>query len=106
METELLQILSKQDIENSLFYARAKGYDHTELIGVLNSLSLEGYIITANFKLEELTLTEEGKNYLKDGSPEAQVFNHIKSSKLTQDQLSQLLPKTAKIGFAQAMKNK
>ena len=102
----MLQILSKQDIENSLFYARAKGYDHTELIGVLNSLSLEGYIITANFKLEELTLTEEGKNYLKDGSPEAQVFNHIKSSKLTQDQLSQLLPKTAKIGFAQAMKNK
>ena len=107
MEAELLRDLANQDIENSLLYARSKNFDHTELIGILTSLGLEGYVETQNLKMEETVLTKEGLDYLEKGSPEAQVFNHIKSSeKLTQEKLNSDLGALGKIGFAQAMKNK
>ena len=106
MEAELLKELSIHDIDNSLLYARSKGFDHTELIGVINRLSLSGYITTNNFKIEELVLTAEGKNYKESGSPEAQVFYHVKNAALSQAQIMIDLGDIGKIGFPQAMKNK
>ncbi|OMJ71033.1 hypothetical protein SteCoe_30854 [Stentor coeruleus] len=107
MEAELLKDLAQKDIENSLLYARGKGWDHTELVGLLTSLGLEGYLQTENFKMEELVLTPEGTTYLELGSPEAQVVKFLTSSgKVTQDVLMSNLGNIGKIGFAQAMKNK
>ena len=106
METQLLQDLADRDIENSLQYARDKGLDHTELIGLFNSLSLDGYLVTAHFKQEEPELTSEGTSYLALGSPEAQVFHLVQQSSLSQDQILAALGAIGKIGFAQAMKNK
>lgn len=107
MESDLLKDLAKNDIENSLLYARSKNIDHTQLIGLLTSLSLEGYLITENLKMEEITLTQEGQDYLQKGSPEAQVFNLVKArGKISQADLNNELGQLSKIGFSQAMKNK
>jgi phenylalanyl-tRNA synthetase alpha chain len=107
MEKGVLEELNGNDILNSLAYARSKGFDHTELIGVINSLALDKYVVvTANLKQEELVLTDEGKSYRKHGSPEAQVYHLVKSSPLTQEQILSQLGGIGKIGFAQAMKNK
>lgn len=107
MESDLLKDLAQHDIENSLLYARSKNIDHTELIGLLTSLSLEGYLTTENQKMEEIVLTPEGQDYLQKGSPEAQVFNFVKEKeKISQTDLNNTLGPISKIGFSQAMKNK
>lgn len=106
MEAELLQFLAEHEIDNSLTYAHGRGIDHTEFIGVLNSLALDNYIVTANFKQESIVLTKEGTDYLEKGSPEAQVYYHVKKNPTSQNQINLDLGDIGKIGFAQAMKNK
>jgi phenylalanyl-tRNA synthetase alpha chain len=107
MEADLLKALSHGDIESSLIFARDRGFDHTELIGVITSLSLEGYVLAENRKIEELVLTKEGQTYMAEGAPESQVVSFVKTrGKVSQETILSELGQVGKIGFAQAMKNK
>ena len=107
MEEAVLGELESGLIENSLEFAKAKGFDHSELVGVINSLGADEFVVTETMKKQERVLTEEGEAYLNQGSPEAQVFYLVKEAgPLAQQEIVSRLPQVGKIGFAKCMQNK
>mmetsp|Transcript_21576 Transcript_21576/g.50316 ORF Transcript_21576/g.50316 Transcript_21576/m.50316 type:complete len:497 (-) Transcript_21576:103-1593(-) len=104
----LLKLIDKEGgIKDTRTLASANGWEHDKLVGVVKSLQAEGLVDTEALKGEGWKLTEEGEQYSKAGSPEAQVFNHIKSTgKGSKDAINEALGKAGQVGVSVAMKNK
>jgi phenylalanyl-tRNA synthetase alpha chain len=107
MEDTLLQVLAAGDIDSSKEFAFLNGYDHNELVGAIKSLEMDEYLLPTPFELKQLVLTDEGRDYAANGSPEARVYYYVKNSgSTTQDEITAQLGDVAKIGFGHSMKLK
>jgi len=104
---DVVQILqADNEIADSVQLADARGWDHLKLVGVLKSLEADGRTTSKATKREGWKLTTEGEEYSKNGSPEVQVFNFIKSKgTVTKDALDAALADIGKIGVGVAIKN-
>lgn len=94
-------------IDNSIEFARASGVDHGVLVGVIQSLAVDGFVVTRVAEHISWQLTDEARGFLQDGSPEARVFRAVPADGIPRPDLQAAVGKAvAGIGFAQAMKQK
>jgi len=63
------------EIENSETLEAEFGVSHDRLESILKGLVKENYIDLKPIKKQEIKLTEEGEDCLKNGTPEYQIFN-------------------------------
>ena len=57
--------------------AHAPPLEHAALVGAMKSLEAEGYVLARPISVESWQLTAEAEGYLRDGSPEAQLFARV-----------------------------
>eukprot|EP00760_Papus_ankaliazontas_P031848 PhM_4_TR5498/c0_g1_i1/m.5773/K01889/FARSA, pheS; phenylalanyl-tRNA synthetase alpha chain len=69
----------KGTISNSIAYAAEKGIDHQDVIGAVKSLECDNYVSSTVASKTEWILTSEGKAVAANGSPEYNVYMHLKS---------------------------
>jgi phenylalanyl-tRNA synthetase alpha chain len=95
-------------IEDSTVLAAELGWDHAStFVGVLKSLQNDDQVQSTPMKREGWKLTEEGELYSTKGSPEAQVFELVKSKgSLSPADLVSGLGDIGKVGQGAAIKNK
>lgn len=97
-----------REIKDSTVLAAERGWNHERLIGVLKSLEAESQVTSVPMKSEGWKLTAEGEEVSRNGSPEVQVFNFVKSKgTATADDIDTAMGSDkSKIGLGAAMKNK
>eukprot|EP00933_Yihiella_yeosuensis_P008530 TRINITY_DN11402_c2_g1_i1.p1 TRINITY_DN11402_c2_g1~~TRINITY_DN11402_c2_g1_i1.p1 ORF type:complete len:513 (-),score=115.46 TRINITY_DN11402_c2_g1_i1:108-1646(-) len=98
---------AKKSFDDSEVFASEQGWDHEKLVGILKSFQAEEQITAQPMKREGWKLTEEGTKYEKEGTPEVQVFNLVKSKgSIANADIDAALGPLGKIGMGTAMKNK
>ncbi|CAN1817841.1 Phenylalanine--tRNA ligase alpha subunit, cytoplasmic [Linum perenne] len=108
-EVAILSYLETHDeISDSGQFASERGIDHSEIVNVIKSLHGFLYVVAEEIKKETWVLTDEGKKYAAEGSPEVQLFLAVPSEgSISKDELQKKLdPAIFKIGCSQAGKNK
>lgn len=71
LEKKVLAYVNEHNqIENTEIYQTQENLVKEELEAVLKSLSAEEYIKLQVIERKEIELTDEGKSYAQDGSPE------------------------------------
>ena len=112
IESLLLQALSSSDsasIEDTYPWATEQNMDHLKVIGVIKSLSADGYVVTTDLSKAFWELTDQGLQVLQGGSQEYQVLKAIieKGGTLPMGDLASTVGKDiAKVGMANCMKEK
>ncbi|CAD2084466.1 phenylalanine--tRNA ligase alpha subunit, putative [Plasmodium vinckei brucechwatti] len=92
---------------NSINLSNKYGIDHNKVIGMIKKLETLYYIINIVKSFNIYDLTEEGKEYLKHGSPEFVVLKYIyEKKKCTMDELKKLYGKKGEIGLNINLKEK
>ncbi|XVE66970.1 hypothetical protein DITRI_Ditri08aG0122400 [Diplodiscus trichospermus] len=103
-------LASHEEIPDSGQFASQHGLQHTDVVNVIKSLHGFRYIDAQDTKRESWVLTDEGKKYAAEGSPEVQLFLAIPpEGSIAKDELQaskKLDPSVFKIGCSQAGKNK
>ena len=78
MEGEILSELhAKNLIEDSYEFAHGRGVEHTALVGHLKSLAMDEYVVLSQLERKQWVLTNEGQEYLQQGTPEYRLFKLI-----------------------------
>ncbi|KAJ4851445.1 hypothetical protein Tsubulata_031893, partial [Turnera subulata] len=97
-----------ESIDNSRDFAQERGIDHNDIVSVVTSLKGFQFIEAEDIKEETWILTEEGKKYAAEGSPEMQLLLALPAEgSISKDELQKKLdPAVFKIGCSQAGKNK
>ncbi|KAF2305909.1 hypothetical protein GH714_008827 [Hevea brasiliensis] len=97
-----------EEISDSGEFAAERGIDHAEIVNVIKSLHGFRFVDTQDIKRETWVLTEEGKKYAAEGSPEVQLFLAVPAEgSISKDELQKKLDSGIfKIGCSQAGKNK
>ncbi|CAH2061576.1 unnamed protein product [Thlaspi arvense] len=97
-----------EEITDSGQFSSEHNLDHDEVVNVIKSLHGFRYIEAQDIKRESWLLTDEGKKYAAEGSPEVQVFLAVPAEgSLSKDELEKkLAPSVFKIGWSQVGKNK
>ncbi|KAH8741412.1 phenylalanyl-trna synthetase-like protein [Cryptosporidium ryanae] len=114
MEVEQEKILRKLEYSrysiSSLELSEELGCDHERVIGLIKSLESRNKIKTEFVSDNIVTLTEEGKNYFLNGTPEFRLISLIighEEHKIKQDKLiSELGNRTFKIGSSKCLQKK
>jgi len=74
----VLQRIQNGDVGSTLSLAGEYGMDHEDFLGVIRSLSAEQYVTFEKAKEQTVySLSEEGEDYAKNGSPEARLWKAI-----------------------------
>lgn len=108
-EEAILGYLEKNEqISDSGNFAAERGFDHNDVVNVIKSLHGFRYIDAQDIKRETWVLTDEGKKYAAEGSPEVQLFLAVPAEgSISKDELQKKLDSAVfKIGCSQAGKNK
>ncbi|OMP05206.1 Phenylalanyl-tRNA synthetase [Corchorus capsularis] len=108
-EDAILGYLATHDeISDSGIFASQHGLQHNDVVNVIKSLHGFRYIDAEDIKRESWVLTDEGKKYAAEGSPEVQLFLAVPpEGSISKDELQKKLdPSVFKIGCSQAGKNK
>ncbi|KAL1208145.1 Phenylalanine--tRNA ligase alpha subunit, cytoplasmic [Cardamine amara subsp. amara] len=108
-EEAILKFLqNNEEIADSGQFSAEQNLDHNEVINVIKSLHAFLYIDAKDIKRESWVLTDEGKKYAAEGSPEVQLFLAVPvEGSISKDELQKkLAPSVFKIGCSQAGKNK
>ncbi|EOA16530.1 hypothetical protein CARUB_v10004690mg [Capsella rubella] len=108
-EEAILRFLqNNEQITDSGHFAAEFNLDHNEVVNVIKSLHGFRYIDVQDLKKETWVLTDEGKKYAAEGSPEVQLFLAVpEEGSISKDELQKkLAPSVFKIGCSQAGKNK
>lgn len=87
----ILGELKTHDIEDTLDYAEKLEVTHNALYADLNSLFLDGYILLEHKQRVVSELTDEGKQILKEGSPEFSLYKNIPAEGINKDELQKQL---------------
>ncbi|CAI0454972.1 unnamed protein product [Linum tenue] len=97
-----------EEIADSGNFAAECGIDHAEIVNAIKSLHGFLYVESQDIKKETWVLTDEGKRYAAEGSPEAQLFLAVPAEgSIAKDELQKKFdPAIFKIGCSQAGKNK
>eukprot|EP01025_Chloroclados_australasicus_P025698 TRINITY_DN2563_c0_g1_i14.p1 TRINITY_DN2563_c0_g1~~TRINITY_DN2563_c0_g1_i14.p1 ORF type:complete len:538 (+),score=63.98 TRINITY_DN2563_c0_g1_i14:117-1616(+) len=108
VESQVLRYLDQHgEVSDSWELANNLGIDHLVLVGTIKSLSSFEMILVQDIDHFRYALTEEGQQYARDGSPEAQVYELIQSSGgMDMSELIHALGEIGQIGFKQAMQQK
>ncbi|XP_042409307.1 phenylalanine--tRNA ligase alpha subunit, cytoplasmic-like [Zingiber officinale] len=106
-EDAILGFLQSQDeIADSHEFAAGLGIDHTELENVIKRLNGFEIIDAQDFKKDNYLLTEEGKLYAVEGSPEVNFFLAVPPEGISLANLKITLdPKVFSIGSSWSKKN-
>ncbi|EOX98024.1 Phenylalanyl-tRNA synthetase / phenylalanine--tRNA ligase, putative isoform 1 [Theobroma cacao] len=101
-------LATHEEIPDSGQFASQHGLQHNDVVNVIKSLHGFRYIDAQDIKRESWVLTDEGKKYAAEGSPEVQLFLAIPpEGSISKDELQKKLdPSVFKIGCSQAGKNK
>ncbi|KAE8702236.1 putative phenylalanine--tRNA ligase alpha subunit [Hibiscus syriacus] len=101
-------LATAEEIPDSGQFAAQHGIHHNDVVNVIKSLHGFRYIDAQDIKRESWILTDEGKKYAAEGSPEVQLFLAIpQEGSISKDELQKKLePSVFKIGCSQAGKNK
>ncbi|KAL1190284.1 Phenylalanine--tRNA ligase alpha subunit, cytoplasmic [Cardamine amara subsp. amara] len=99
---------NNEKITDSGQFSSECNLDHNEVVNVIKSLHGFRYIDVEDIKKERWVLTDEGKKYAAEGSPEVQLFLAVpEEGSISKDELQKkLAPSVFKIGCSQAGKNK
>ncbi|KAJ0239238.1 Phenylalanine--tRNA ligase alpha subunit [Hirschfeldia incana] len=97
-----------ESIPDSGTFAAEQNLDHEEVKNVVKSLQGFLYIEAKELKRETLVLTDEGKKYAEEGSPEFHFFSAVpEEGSISKDDLEKTLEASVfKIGSTQAAKKK
>jgi phenylalanyl-tRNA synthetase alpha chain len=109
VEKQVLKHLGEyQKIENTETYQEEAKIEKDVLEPVLKSLSAEEYVTLNVIERKEIELTDEGKGYATNGSPEFQFITKMTfGEKCEMATMEERVGKQiAKIGFGKAMKEK
>lgn len=109
VEKQVLAHLGQhQKIENTETYQEEAKIEKDVLEPVLKSLSAEEYVTLTVIERKEIELTDEGKGYATNGSPEFQFITKMTfGEKCDMATMEERVGKQiAKIGFGKAMKEK
>ncbi|KAJ8500685.1 hypothetical protein OPV22_011237 [Ensete ventricosum] len=106
-EDAILGFLQTNDeIADSHQFAAGIGVDHTELENVIKRLSGFEIVEAKDFKKDNYLLSEEGKLYALEGSPEVNFFSAVPVEGISLANLkAKLDPKVFSIGSSWAKKN-
>lgn len=92
---------------NSINISNKYGIDHNKVMGIIKKLETLYYIINIVKSFNIYDLTDEGNNYLKNGSPEYVVLKYIfEKKKCTMDELKKIYGKKGEIGININLKEK
>ncbi|KAE8687049.1 putative phenylalanine--tRNA ligase alpha subunit [Hibiscus syriacus] len=110
-EDAILGYLSTaEEILDSGEFASQQGLHHNDVVNFIKSLHGFRYIDAQDIKRESWVLTEEGKKYAAEDSPEVELFLAVpQEDYISKDELQaskKLEPSVFKIGCSQAGKNK
>ncbi|KAJ4890847.1 putative phenylalanine--tRNA ligase alpha subunit [Raphanus sativus] len=99
---------NNESIPDSGNFAAEHNLDHEEVKNVIKSLQSFRYIEAKELKRETLVLTDEGKKYAAEGSPEFHFFSAVpEEGTISKDDLEKKLDASVfKIGSTQAAKKK
>ncbi|XP_031278586.1 phenylalanine--tRNA ligase alpha subunit, cytoplasmic isoform X2 [Pistacia vera] len=97
-----------EQIADSGVFAAERQLDHNDVVNVIKSLHGFRYVDAQNIKRETWVLTDEGRKYAAEGSPEFQLFMAVpQEGSISKDELQKKLdPAVFKIGCSQAGKNR
>ncbi|XP_044490631.1 phenylalanine--tRNA ligase alpha subunit, cytoplasmic isoform X1 [Mangifera indica] len=97
-----------EQIADSGVFAAKRQLDHNDVVNVIKSLHGFRYVDAQNIKSETWVLTDEGRKYAAEGSPEFQLFMALpEEGSISKDELQKRLdPAVFKIGCSQAGKNR
>ncbi|XP_044508982.1 phenylalanine--tRNA ligase alpha subunit, cytoplasmic-like isoform X2 [Mangifera indica] len=97
-----------EQIVDSGVFAAERQLDHNDVVNVIKSLNGFRYVDAQNIKREAWVLTDEGRKYATEGSPEFQLFMAVPhEGSISKDELQKNLdPVVFKIGCSQAGKNR
>ncbi|KAJ0077578.1 hypothetical protein Patl1_36405 [Pistacia atlantica] len=97
-----------EQIADSGVFAAERQLDHNDVVNVIKSLHGFRYVDAQNIKRETWVLTDEGRKYAAEGSPEFQLFMAVpQEGSISKDELQKRLdPAVFKIGCSQAGKNR
>eukprot|EP00002_Diphylleia_rotans_P008471 TRINITY_DN1832_c0_g1_i1.p1 TRINITY_DN1832_c0_g1~~TRINITY_DN1832_c0_g1_i1.p1 ORF type:complete len:497 (+),score=133.44 TRINITY_DN1832_c0_g1_i1:49-1539(+) len=103
IEDLLLAFLEKSDVEDSLEFSKQNGVSHEDVVSVLKSLIAAEYVESKAIDHESWKLTDSGAAAVKNGAPEALVFNAVPQEGILLEKLNADLGEVAKLGMAQAV---
>jgi hypothetical protein len=70
MEQAILDhLVANEVMENTQQFAASNGFNHEELVGVVKSLASDNFVFDT--PVAQVGISEEGRQYLDVGSPEA-----------------------------------
>ncbi|KAK4491397.1 hypothetical protein RD792_002141 [Penstemon davidsonii] len=106
-EAVLGYLENNTEISDSGTFAEERGINHDEIVNIIKSLNGFRLVDAQDIKRERWVLTNEGKTYAEDGSPEVQLFLAVPPEGITREELQKKLkPTVYQIGCQQAIKNK
>ena len=74
LESLILSTLQQDVIADTYSFAESHKIDHQAVIGAVKSLLVDGYVTEEALSTSYWTMTAEGEQIAKFGSPEYQVF--------------------------------
>ena len=77
LERLILSTIESVVISDTRPWAISNGLDHNAVLGCVNSLTADSYVVTAPLSKEFWELTPEASRYLEMGSPEKQVYGVV-----------------------------
>lgn len=86
--TILTHLASIGIIEDSAFMAGNLKIEHSELVGLLKSLSLDNFVLLTQLEKKQWVLTEEGRQYKDLGTPEYRLLQQIPAMGITKEELT------------------
>ncbi|XP_050364130.1 phenylalanine--tRNA ligase alpha subunit, cytoplasmic [Argentina anserina] len=106
-EAVLRYLENHEEIADSLLFSADVKLNHDDIANAIKSLTGHKYVDSREVTKETWLLTEEGKTYAVQGSPEMQLFLSIPLEGITKDELQKKFdPSSFKIACAQAAKNR
>jgi len=109
LENDILQTLSSGPIADSLEFAAGRSVDHERVVGVLNSLSGDLFVVLKPQTRSVVTLTDDGREYLELGTPEYRVHRAVADAAgdISMDQVKDAVGAAVfKPGWGKCMRNK
>ena len=95
-------------IADTWHFAEVNGIDHQSVVGAVKSLLVDKYVQDESLTNSFWSLTEEGQEIVKKGSPEYQVYISVPEGNegINMNTLQTQLGDIVKIGLGPCMKNK
>uniref|UniRef100_A0A7N0T1J4 phenylalanine--tRNA ligase n=1 Tax=Kalanchoe fedtschenkoi TaxID=63787 RepID=A0A7N0T1J4_KALFE len=95
------------DLADSRKFANEHGFEHDEVVNVIKSLNGFQYVVATEYEEKNWVLTDEGKEYAAEGSPEFRLFSAVPTEGVSLKELeAKVGPTVFKNGRTNAMKNK